>query len=67
MTNCPKCGSDDVNMQLVAVKKSPLRWLLVFVPVIGWIILIVLIFTNSSKTVTKSLCQKCGKHWDVKQ
>jgi len=67
MTVCPKCGSNEVQMQVVNEKKSPARWLLIFIPVIGWIILAVMIFRKDHKTVTKALCQKCGKNWDVQQ
>ena len=68
MTTCPKCGDDDIQMQVMLEKKRrPLAWLLLFVPVIGWIALIVLIFGKNQKTVTKALCQKCGKNWNVKQ
>lgn len=68
MTTCPKCGANDVQMSVVNEKKNlGCWWCLLFIPVIGWIALGVLIFKKKHATVTKALCTKCGKNWDVSQ
>jgi len=65
---CPKCGSTEVTMQMMNEDKNKgCLWLLWFVPVIGWIAMAIILFTKNKKTVTKALCQKCGKNWDVKK
>lgn len=64
---CPKCGSTEISMQAVNEKKNMgCNWLLLFVPVIGWIALAFLLFRKGHTTVTKCLCQKCGTNWDKK-
>lgn len=77
---CPKCGSQNVNIQAVTEtktkKKSLVYWLLG-----GWIVdllmflgltlfwLIVKIFRPkkiTSKTYKMAICQNCGYSWKVK-
>ena len=64
---CPKCGGSNVNVSVVNEPKSGWRWLWIFVPIIGWAILLFLAFSKGHKTITKALCQNCGKNWDIKQ
>lgn len=78
---CPKCGSDNVNVQVVSTvqrkKKGWAYWLL-----FGWLLdlmlwigffvfrLIVAIFKPKkmvSKVHTEAVCQNCGNHWVVKK
>jgi len=68
---CPKCGSENTQTQVVSEVKrrgclSVLFYLiLLFIPIIGWIALIVLLRGNKSKMNTKAVCQDCGKTWDI--
>ena len=65
---CPKCGSSDVTMQMMNEQKNKgCYWLMLFVPVIGWIAWFFIVFKKNHKTVTKALCQKCGHNWDKKK
>jgi hypothetical protein len=69
---CIICGSQDVFIQTVSEYK---RWnpfllmlyiILVFVPIIGWIVLFaVLVGRKSYETLTYSTCQSCGRRWEV--
>lgn len=76
---CPKCGSNNVNVQMVSeqVKKHHSIWYWLF---IGWWLeallwffltlprLLVAIFKHKpTKTVHKSMavCQSCGHSWSV--
>ena len=66
--DCSKCGGSEVQLSVMNEKKNlGCWWCLIFIPVIGWIALLVLIFKKKHKTVTKALCQKCGNNWDVKK
>ena len=66
---CPKCNSDNVNVQVVSeVKKRGFFKILIYiillcVPIIGWIALFMLIKGRKSKTVSYAVCQSCGKRW----
>ena len=71
---CPKCNSEDVDVQAVTETKTKrrgcLRWLLwLFLAVITLgLILIIPLITNSktkSKTRNMAICQSCGNSWKV--
>lgn len=71
---CPKCGSENVNVQAVTTTKTKHRgclgwslWILLAICTLGLIIIIPLI-TNSktkSKTHSEAVCQSCGKRWKI--
>lgn len=69
---CPKCGSQNVQVQAVAEMKSRgclivlLYLVLLCIPVIGWIALILLIRGRKSKTKSYAVCQNCGHRWEIK-
>jgi predicted nucleic-acid-binding Zn-ribbon protein len=77
---CPKCGSENINVQMVSevkAKKSGLiYWLccLWVVDLLLWAFLtlprlIVQIFKPKkykSKTYSEAVCQNCGHHWKAK-
>lgn len=66
---CPKCGSENVQVQAVAELKSRgcltviFYIILLFIPVIGWIALIMLLKGRKSKTKNYAVCQNCGNRW----
>jgi len=70
---CPKCGSENVNVQMVTDIKTKRRgcfawflWILLAVCTLG-IVLIIPLLTNSkisSKQRKVMLCQNCGNSWD---
>ena len=68
---CPKCGSENVQVQAVAETKKRgcftvlLYIFLLFIPIIGWIALFMLLRGKKSKTVSYALCQNCGNRWKV--
>lgn len=68
---CPKCGSENVQVQAVAETKKRgcfvvlLYIFLLCIPVIGWIALFMLLRGKKSKTVSYALCQNCGNRWKV--
>ncbi len=68
---CPKCGSENVQVQAVAEMKSRgcltvvLYLILLCIPIIGWIALIMLLRGRKSKTQNYAVCQNCGHRWKV--
>lgn len=66
---CPKCGSENVQVQAVSEMKSRgcltvlLYIILLCIPVIGWIALFMLLRGRKSKTITYAVCQNCGNRW----
>lgn len=67
---CSKCGSDRVNVQIVAEQKKrgclmSFIWLLLAICTIGAIIWIPLLIRKGSKTVSYAVCQNCGKRWKM--
>ena len=68
---CPKCGSENVQVQAVAEmqKRGCLTTLLyivlLFIPIIGWIALFCLLRGKKSKTRNYAICQNCGYRWSV--
>ena len=69
---CPKCGSNNVQVQAVNELKNRgcfttlLYIILLFIPIIGWIALALLIKGRKSRTVTWMVCQDCGYRQKVK-
>lgn len=78
---CPKCGSENVSIQIVTEvkekrKKGILYWLFIgwwWEPIL-WIFLtipklIYAIFGRKTKVVTKvkriAICQNCGHSWEI--
>lgn len=71
---CPKCGSEDVNVQIVTKVKTKHRgcigwclWILLAICTFG-LILIIPALTNSktkSKEKKVAVCQNCGHSWNV--
>lgn len=68
---CPRCGSENVQVQAVSEIKSRgcftvlLYIILLFVPIVGWIALFMLLRGQKSKTVNYAVCQTCGNRWKV--
>lgn len=78
---CPKCGSNNVNVQVVGHVKNKTKgcfyWLFVgwWLEIILWIVftiprLFALLFGGKGKIKTDvkphAVCQNCGKQWEVK-
>lgn len=79
---CPKCGSEHVTTQAVAVtkekrKKGLLYWIFIgwWWEICAWFLfgifkLFHVLFAKKTKTVSKvktvAVCQSCGNRWDVK-
>jgi transcription elongation factor Elf1 len=76
---CPKCNSENVNVQAVAIQKKKRRGVVYWV-FFGWLIdillwifltlprlLIAMFGHKRTKTVVKSIavCQNCGNKWNV--
>jgi DNA-directed RNA polymerase subunit RPC12/RpoP len=71
---CPKCKSENVNVQAVTDVKTKHRgclgwmiWILISICTLGLAIIIPLL-TNSktkSKTHSEAVCQNCGHRWKV--
>lgn len=63
---CKRCGSNNVNVQAVneARRRGCLTTLfyllLLFVPIIGWVALVLLIRGKKAKTNSFMVCQDCG-------
>lgn len=78
---CPKCGSENVNVQVVTSikqksKKGIIYWLIIgwWWEPIAWLFftipkLIIALFGNHKKIVSKesteAVCQSCGHRWRV--
>ncbi|MCL1830110.1 MAG: hypothetical protein FWG21_01625 [Oscillospiraceae bacterium] len=68
---CKRCGSNNIAIQSVPINKKRgclstfLHILLLFVPIIGWIVLFSLIRGRRSKVVSMAVCQNCGRQWAV--
>lgn len=68
---CPKCNSENVNVQAVAEMKKRgcitvlIYIILICIPIIGWIALFMLLRGRNSKTVQYAVCQNCGNKWKV--
>jgi predicted Zn-ribbon and HTH transcriptional regulator len=65
---CPKCQSENVNVQAVAeIKKRGCLTTLIYIvlacTIVGLIIVIPLIRGQKSKTKTYAICQNCGYKW----
>lgn len=71
---CKKCGSENVNVQVVTSVKTKRRgclgwmlWIMLACATLGLVIIIPLL-TNSktkSKNNTVAVCQSCGNQWKV--
>lgn len=63
---CKKCGSNNVNVQAVnEVKRrgcltTIVYLILLFIPILGWIVLFSLLRGRKSKTNSWIVCQDCG-------
>lgn len=68
---CPKCGSNNVNVQTVAEQKGRgclgvLMWVLLAFCTFGIILLVLPALTRKkSKTKTYAICQNCGYNWKI--
>lgn len=76
---CSKCGSENVNVQVVTITKNKkhgcIYWLLIgwWLEMVMWLFLtlpwiIIKIFKPnkiSSKVQSQAVCQNCGKTWKV--
>jgi transcription elongation factor Elf1 len=79
---CPKCGSENVTVQMVTEikekrKKGLLYWIFIgwWWEIFAWLFLtlpklLVAIFSKKTKVVSKTtkqaVCQSCGHSWEVK-
>jgi hypothetical protein len=68
---CPKCGSKNIQIQVVSEMKKRgcltvlFYILLLCIPVIGWIALFALLRGRKSEQHSEAVCQSCGKRWKV--
>ena len=78
--NCPKCGSENVNIQVVNEQKLvtkhhgllwwlcigwiPVKWLFLTVPALFAAIFIGKRKKIKNKIKTMRVCQNCGYHWE---
>lgn len=73
---CPKCKSKNISFSTVFEEENRgegcflsyiVMVLLLFIPVLGWILLFVM-FNEKKKpvSVTYALCSKCGYSWKLK-
>ncbi|NMA79846.1 MAG: hypothetical protein GX967_04290 [Clostridiales bacterium] len=65
---CRKCGSDNINFQIVAKQKKrgclmSIFWILLTMITLGATIWIPLLIRKGSKVVTYGVCQNCGYRW----
>lgn len=65
---CPKCGSNNVNVQVVAEQKKrgclmSCVWILLTIITLGAVIWIPLLIRKGSKTRAYAVCQDCGHKW----
>ena len=68
---CKNCGSDKVDIQMVAEKKGTgclmiIIYIILFITLIGWLILIPIILSSKSKTKKYAICQNCGNSWHLR-
>ena len=68
LMKCPRCGSSNVNVQVVAEQKKrgcimSLFWILLAICTLGLVILIPLLIQKGSKTRAYAVCQNCGRKW----
>lgn len=62
---CRKCGSTDVIVEARIKERSGcLNVILLFIPVIGWAILLIRAFMRR-KIIGLAICQNCGNVWDA--
>ena len=67
---CPKCGSRNVTVQVIAEQKKrscagACCWLLLAACTCGLVLLIPLLTRTGSKTKQYAVCQDCGNKWRV--
>lgn len=76
---CPKCKSENVNVQAVSMVKNKRKGILYWLLIGWWLELIMWIFLTlpwlvikmfkpnkyKSKIVKQSICQSCGYSWKV--
>ena len=67
---CPKCGSNNVNVQIVSQTKNRgcftiLIYILLALTIIGIPIMILIAILRGKKTTNKkfNVCQNCGHTW----
>lgn len=68
--NCPKCKSDNVNVQMVVEQKKrgclgACLWVLLAICTCGLILLIPLLTKKGSKKSKVAVCQNCGHTWKL--
>ena len=73
---CIKCGSENVNVQLVNESKRrgclssiisfTIKLILIFVSFILWIISLLIPKVKRIKTNKYAVCQNCGYSWKIK-
>ena len=71
---CPKCGSENVNVQIVTKVKTKHRgcfgwflWIMLAICTFGLILIIPALTNSKTKTKEKkvAVCQNCGHTWDA--
>lgn len=68
---CPKCGSQNVQVQALEERKKTgwltvLLYIILACTVLGLLIVIPLLLRKKTKTTTYAVCQNCGHRWEVK-
>lgn len=68
---CPKCGSENVNVQAVAELQkrgclTTLFYIVLACTIVGIFFLIPMIRGQKTKTRQYALCQNCGHKWRVR-
>lgn len=67
---CPRCGSEDISVQVTQeARKMKLSTIILYVilalTIFGLLIVIPLLLRRKSETVTYVVCQSCGHSWKV--
>ena len=73
--HCPKCGSNNVTIQLVNEQKKRgclialisliIKIVLIFVSIILWLISLIIPTKRKTKTNKYAICQNCGHSWKI--
>lgn len=68
---CPKCKSENVQIQTVSESRKTgcltiILYILLACTVLGLLIVIPLLLRRKTETVTYAVCQNCGHKWKVK-
>lgn len=73
LVTCPKCGSNNVNFQLVQEQKRRgcltaiivfiIKFILLLISFVIWLISLLIPKIRRTKTTKYAICQNCGHSW----